>query len=494
MTSIVTSIKSPAKVVQFAENSKYYTSQLPTQHTKGKPCAIFASTYHINLDWLEITLSGLPALIEPANQQKAIAKYSKATASGEIMLIHDQRAKANKHYKAGYHVLFVPNGSKQSQNIAAMISRYSIGVLSAEPHAGNNCKPTSGIFQAKNHTLYQSRLFDRVEALLAATGATVAHITRLDIAIDGKGLITPFERYYFDEQDAKRGITDRQTIAKAGKAVVSGVNTRAGKVESFYIGSKASGKQLNGYCKGQRLEVESKAYIRASWINSGLISESESGKDVQRIELRLRRTALKELNTINEATGEISAFDWQRLKEDAYLAAIFKKSCENFYQFLKVNPTDKDRSRWEKIEPIKWDKLQADAVNVVKIGRHLRGKSNVWAAKRCIKKLDDDHATSEYLADAIRHEIDICPSLLLTAEFMAKLVASVQDIAPCTSKEQAAVIADVLTNQITEKAKAHVRAWAADTIPTAMADAMAKEHDISDYTERRRRRDYHYNL
>jgi hypothetical protein len=446
--------------------------------------------YFLGLDWFEATLLGKFVSIDPDDIERPLVNSAfdapKGQRAGRVVLYHNQASRRNRHYRYGFDVLFVPAGAKVSTNRAAMVASYKIGVMSSVPHLGNNCKPGSSIFQAENNILYRSDLWPTIDATFAALGADVSHITRLDIALDGFGLLDAADRYYRDEMAVKLDYAENQTLAQVGKAGFTVDRFEDGGVTNFYIGSMSSKKTLNGYAKGQRIDVENKQYIRGAWLASGLIQNEADGKTVTRLEMRHRKEALDELHLVDLDTGEALPFDWRRLRDARYLAGMFKETLRNFYGFKVVNPTDKDKSRWEDVPTIDWDAF--DTAKVVRIGR-TRTPSETWRAKHGALKIIRDDAANDYLAEAVREEIQSAPSYEVPAGLAAELAAEITDNAPKISADAARSIVATIAAKLGKDAVQYVTAWSADNIPSALGWAMAEEHSVLGYIENRLRQD-----
>jgi hypothetical protein len=446
--------------------------------------------YFLGLDWFEATLLGKFVSINPDDIERPLVNSAfdapKGQRAGQVILYHNQASRRNRHYRYGFDVLFVPAGAKVNENRAAMVASYKIGVMSSVPHLGNNCKPGSSIFQVENNILYRSDLWPTIDATIAALEARVSHITRLDIALDGFGLLNAADRYYRDEMAVKLEYAETQTLAQVGKASFTVDRFEDGGVTNFYIGSMSSKKTLNGYAKGQRIDIENKQYIRGSWLASGLINDEAEGKEVTRLEMRHRKEALDELHLIDLDTGEALPFDWRRLRDARYLAGMFKETLRNFYGFKVVNPTDKDKNRWDDVPTIDWDAF--DTAKVVRISR-TRTPSETWRAKHAALKIIRDDAANDYLATAVRTEIESAPSFqaceATVQQIITEITTAAPEVTPATVRRVVATIADKLAKDAVE----YVTAWSVENVPAAMAWAMAEEHSVTSYIENRLRQD-----
>lgn len=493
------------KVLPFPE-CQPKTGDLRSWQAKGKPpvnsafgqctgprpvhAARPASKYFLGLDWFEATLLGAVAKVDPEDLDRPLVNSAFEAPAGQrpgkVLLYHNQASRRNRHYRYGFDVLFVPAGGKVSDNRPAMISSYKIGVMSAVPHQGNNCAPGSSIFQAENSLLYRSDVWQTLDATFAALDVRVSHLTRLDVALDGVGLLDAADEFYRDEMAVKLGYEESEKLAQVGKAGFKVDCFDNGQVTNFYVGSMSSKKSMNGYAKGQRIEIENKQYIREAWRGAGLIGPDADGEEITRLEMRHRKEALDELNLINLDTGELEKFDWRQLRDARYLAGMFKETLRNFYGFKVVNPTDKDKSRWEDVPTIDWDVFET--VEVVRISR-TRTPSETWRAKHTALKILRDDAASEYLGEAVRREISTIPKFTVCNETTNGLAAKVLELAPSVGDRTARRIVAALADTLASDAVEFVTAWSADNIPASLGWAIADEHSVRGYIEARLSRD-----
>lgn len=442
--------------------------------------------YFLGLDWFEATLRGQFVRIHPDDVERPLVNSAfpvpAGLRAGKVVLHHNQASRRNRHYRYGFDVLFIPAGGKESENRAAMVSSYKIGVLAAVPHSGNNCQPGTSILQLENDVLYRSDLWPTVDAVIGALGATVSHLTRLDLALDGFGLLNAADTYYRSDMAVKLGYAETETLAAVGKARFHVDRFEGGQVTNFYLGSMKSKKTLNGYTKGQRIDIENKQYIRSAWMAAGLIHREEDGIEVARLEMRHRKEALDELHLVNEETGEAEPFDWRRLRDARYLAGLYKETLRNFYGFKVVNPGDKDKSRWEDVPTINWDAFET--AQVVRISR-TRTPSETWKAKHSALKIIRDDSASDYLADAVRAELTSVPAYAVSTDVADELVQELETVAPELAPDQVRRIIERVAGKLSKDAVQYVTAWGADNVPCAMAWAMAEEHSITRYIEHR---------
>lgn len=469
-------------------------------YKKPLASALPKTGYFLGVDWFEATLRGPFATVDLANPERPSVNSAFEVPGGhlpgKILLYHNQASRRNKHYRFGFDVLFVPSGSKETANRTAMLGEYKIAVVSTVPHQGNILDPDSSIFQTENHLLYRHGLWETLDATFAALDVEVSHLTRLDVALDGHGLLDAPSTYYRDIMEVEYGRKSAREYEKLGRAdyesCKNGKTPRNwqtgedGNIIIFYVGGNNSKKCLNGYAKGQRIETENKQYIRAAWQAAGIIPVDGDGLDVARLEVRHRKEALDELNLLDKATGELHPFDWRKLRDGQYLAGLFKETLRNFYGFKIINPTDKDKSRWEDLQTIDWEMF--DTARVVRISR-TRNPSETWRAKHCVIKFLRDHAAGSYISEAIKEAIKTAPAYFITDEQEAALAEQITEENEGIDLAAAQRIVGLLVPALAADALDHVTAWTAEELPAAMAWAVADEHNIRDYIERVLQRD-----
>jgi hypothetical protein len=302
-----------------------------------------------------------------------------------------------------------------------------------------------------------------------------------------------------EERFGSRAKCTMDKVSRAKYDTDTWMTDDTGNVINFYVGSLKSKKVINGYAKGQRIEMENKQYIRESWRASGLIGDGSDGKSIERLELRLKKEGVDDLHTpgpkeviVCEETGEVVEeqpsnvpLDWKCLRSAQYLVGAFKASVTGFYGFVRDN--GKHRSSWDDIETIRWDVLEA--ATVIRLPRTKRS-SQVWRAKHTAYKILSDCAVQRYLQDAvIDHVNDQLTGFIPPADIVESLAwgasleltelqqKELQRLSVLTAEKLALSIADHLTETVLEE------------LPEVMAWAIADEHNITSYLARRLRND-----
>lgn len=320
--------------------------------------------YAIVIDWLELTLKQKdgpfytldeygepPELIVLSEQVTLIRRKSK---NGKFYA-------GSKAYSAQYDVIY------QGEEVAIL-------------HACNRFgKPELSQLKILNYLLYTDRWFTTLEQITEALQATVNNITRLDIAIDGRGFIVQHVR----NRDRVRAGKFR----KVGKAKTNLQENGSYEVEGFNVGTRKSGKLLTGYYKGDLLQKASKAgrddkpYIPEYWQAQGLIKSKEEIPEIERLELKLSARQIAETKLKDDDKEE--AIQIERLQELGYLAGIFQLHCNNFYQWIKqTQDTNVTRAKEVgTIDPVEWNYFEA--VEVVRI-KAKKKPSALWAARMAI--------------------------------------------------------------------------------------------------------------
>ncbi|MBC7696217.1 MAG: replication initiation factor domain-containing protein [Burkholderiales bacterium] len=273
--------------------------------------------YCIALDWLEIILTGEISILEDVKRDN-----SEFDLGNGIIL---------KHTNTMNHIGF-------RQSLLVFLDRESIGYL----HYGNNLKmkfksPKSNLLHINNHILYQKDLPGKINRLQKGLGLNFSHFYRVDIAIDGMGLISSFNH-----------LMDSKTLSKKSAVKIHGdIDHKTKKHTRFTIGSRKSEKYISLYNKTLEIEDKGKWYIKEFWNENGLNENS-----IDRLELRLNAKALKSFNP-----------DFEYLLNPNYLAGYFKLNAGDWLEFIHVkNKKMKnfiDWSKFEKTEIIKLAKTTA---------------------------------------------------------------------------------------------------------------------------------------
>lgn len=251
------------------------------------------------------------------------------------------------------------------------------GKAHVSPKKNGVLKENNVQFELENNVQYEIGWLDDVKYFFNAMRWHVRNTSRLDIALDGKGFFKMWNMY--QEQKVHRvGGAQSQVFGKCsgGKEILEG----------FDIGARSSDKWITVYNKSREIESSNKDYIKKFWERSGM-----DGENIERMELKLRNDALKEIN-----------FDWKRMDDFEYLASIFRTFVDGGYidicdestgelfrkkkrgllQFVEASD-DKNISRKKKINFINWEYIGAE-----KLERFSTMKPNeVWRSKITCKTL-----------------------------------------------------------------------------------------------------------
>ncbi len=250
----------------------------------------------------------------------------------------------------------------------------SFATVSVDPKKNGILKDNVAKFELKNNVQYEAGWLDDVKYFYRAMGWKVSNTSRVDIALDGRGFFDVYQKYVREEIDRK-GASEIQEFRKA-KRVLTG----------FDIGKRSSDKWITCYNKSAEINKSNKNYILKYWERSGLDT-----RNVERLELKLKNDALKEIN-----------FNWEKIDDFEYLASIFRTFIEGgFAEWVDTytgevirkkkigmmnfieRSEDKNISRKKKIRFINWDYIGG-----VPLERFSTEKtSEVWAMKVTIKKM-----------------------------------------------------------------------------------------------------------
>jgi len=240
-------------------------------------------------------------------------------------------------------------------------------------------------FKIKNHKLYE---FGWVETAIRVQNAckwSFNNVTRLDIAMDGTGLIEIGQ------------LNKEGSIRKLGRAPFHADWNAKGKVTSWRVGKQISDKMVTCYYKEKELNKSNKYYIKKVWERSGLEGigiwkGADPQEGIERLELRMKGEELKKYDD----------FDWHNLDRFDFLASLMRSALIRFIEFVPEGENeDKNVTRRKRIDFICWDSLGAV---LLPRNQAIEG-SPTWAAKITIKRLIWAHqATKENYFITIAHD------------------------------------------------------------------------------------------
>lgn len=318
-------------------------------------------------------------MIDPKQKYAISTDWFSAILSSEINLVAFDSPLEEYIYNSGEIFLKRMKYSAPMFNFAyEIIFRGKLfGKVHVSPKKNGVLKNNNMQFELENNVQYEIGWLDDLKHLLGFMRWNVRNVSRLDIALDGGGFFSVFEKYLSGEI-SRRGGGKEQVFARCsgGQRILTG----------FDIGARSSDKWITCYNKTEELKKSNKDYILRYWERTGLDT-----KNVERMELKLRNDALKEIN-----------FDWTRMDDFEYLASIFRtfvdgglvdvvdqstgeiirKNKKGILQFCEAND-DKNVSRKKKVNFINWQYIGAE-----KLERFSTEKSNeVWAMKITAKRL-----------------------------------------------------------------------------------------------------------
>jgi hypothetical protein len=336
------------------------------------------------LDYLDApnfeTNQGFIDMVDP-NQKYAITTdwFSAILSSSDMNLVVFDTPLDEYIYDAGNIVFSKMKYAAPMFNFAYEIyfKGKMFGKVHVCPKKNGVLKPNNMQFELENNVQYEIGWLDDMKYFFNTMRWEVRNVSRCDIALDGGGFFKVFEKYLSGSLQRKGGGKE-QVFAhcSGGKRILDG----------FDFGSRASSKWITCYNKTQELKGSNKDYILRYWERTGLDT-----RNVERLELKLRNDALKEIN-----------FDWQKMDDFEYLASIFRtfvdggyvslvdtltgecfrKNKKGMIQFVQTDE-DKNISRKKKINFVNWQYIGAK-----KLERFSTEKANeVWAMKVTCKRL-----------------------------------------------------------------------------------------------------------
>lgn len=241
--------------------------------------------YCISTDWLQFILEASSELV---NYGVPLDRYDYSLGK-----IHLERLQyGTKIFQFGYSVWL--HGRR-------------LGTMFCAPKKVSVLKPTNMQFEVMNNIQYEVGWLDDIKFLFKEMQWEVRNVTRLDIALDGKGFFGAWNKYE-TKKIMRKGYGKEKVhrVAGAGKRIVTG----------FDIGSGFSNKRITCYNKTDEIKKSNKKYIYDYWQRSGLDT-----KRVERMELKLKNEALKMLDGFF-VNGKCEG--WKRLDDFEYLASIFR--------------------------------------------------------------------------------------------------------------------------------------------------------------------------
>ena len=232
-----------------------------------------------------------------------------------------------------------PFGSRHFSRIEKiMLNGEYIAVLESEARSVI-LKEKSAMLKIENHVLYEKNCWLKIDAVIRGLGFKVMNISRLDIALDlinFKNKLSP--------KDLINGFVKEKYLRNGrGKFMLIGSQKDVRDVEYLRFGSRKS--PINTYLYNKSLEmreVKLKQHIIESWKN---INADET-IDVWRLEHSLKSEALTHLD---ETSGEIIKIDYEKIKDNKFIKALFFSLTKKYFQF-KMNDNTKNKTRMKTLQ------------------------------------------------------------------------------------------------------------------------------------------------
>ena len=287
----------------------------------------------LNLDWLELVLSsaGTPTL-----QDRDGFKFSNTFKPHET----------NGFTKCNV-ITF------ENQAFAKLYSCPSARLLYKERN--------TLVLQLENESLYRKGIVEsQIHKFLDEYNLNLCGIKELHVALDGIGLIKRHNQF-FNREDQRR---------KRNVKLSNFIDDKSKEITGVTLGSRKSDKFVAMYNKSKEIEFSRKMYIREYWKNNGL----DTTKEIDRVELRLKRSELKGLE-----------LEFSKLADINYLASLFKAKTDGYLNF--INQFDKST-----MSLIDWDLFNLTEIKREKLVKYQRPTQ---AVKTTIKTLFLEHLSSK---------------------------------------------------------------------------------------------------
>jgi hypothetical protein len=313
--------------------------------------------YTLAIDWFQCTLKG-------CGFESEFEEYK----AGAFLLkkrFTDWGTTGNQQFSATYHVFR---------------GNLFMGTLLVNPRKGLIDEDLS-MFHADNEQLYTAEFDTYFKEFLGTFSLSFNNFTRLDVALD------------FESQPE---ILRFMQMAQTGEGVQ--VMGRKKPINCYGRDDYESNKFLSGisfggdgnkkvviYHKSDEIRSKNhKPYIVNFWEKAGLIKQGAE-HDIMRLEVRMKRDELLRYPTLVYDEQEYS-FSWENVFVPGFLNALAEKAMAGFFEFAIVNDRDKNRSRWERIQLINFDKYRNYRTEILKQTVKPMG-NHVTRYKRLLKSL-----------------------------------------------------------------------------------------------------------
>jgi hypothetical protein len=212
-------------------------------------------------------------------------------------------------------------------------------------------KPNSAILPAdscqlklENCVLYEKDLRVSVQDFFTQTGFVLRSITRLDIALD----FEEFRNGWSPAEFINRLANDE--VSRLGRAANLDIKRRGSEITGAVWGSMASERSFTLYNKTVELKRGNKTYITDYHRQNGL----GLGRDVWRMEARLKNPELKKLYAIEPGTGEIGQLTLLDFLSNDFLVLAFQKEVDSYMTFVFVEG-ERRKSNCATVDLVKLD-------------------------------------------------------------------------------------------------------------------------------------------
>lgn len=366
-----------------------------TPQTEVADAVFFDAPQAIALDWCEMHFRlkdpgrfGQLDTINDSEKESKIIPGAKLPADARKNIKAAREAKEKVNLKS-FTLVNRGYGTGFYQDIFNIWSGGKIyGEILVNPRNEKQIKLDDVQIKVSNNRLYESGWLDTLKLLAEQLELKWHNFTKLDTCIDGG---------HWRHVWAK---LQREEIFQIGRATRNQYSNHKGEVTGFYLGMSKSKKRLKCYIKSAELKRSNKTYIENWWKLNGIPTD----KPVERLEMSM----------FNEELKKFEELDWEKLDEQAHLAALMRSNMEKFCEF-RIPSGGKNRTRWKKYEFINWDNLQAQMMDK----DSTRATNEIWTAKnamRCLFEISLKTKLRHY--EAIAWEIALNSDLIRYYEAM----------------------------------------------------------------------------
>lgn len=238
---------------------------------------------------------------------------------------------------SGYDIIQQPIRTKTFATVLK-VSRdgRDICTIACDPHSPK-LPAGCGTLKLENYILYTTGRLSILSQIIQDLNINALGITRIDIAGDCQ---TIADR---EPEELIKQILNGEVI-KVGHAKQSiiGVDqvTAYGRRHWEYLryGGRSSRVSAYLYNKSKELRDESdKPYIRALWAANGFAKKK---RDTWRLEFSIKG---RDIQHINEETGEVLEQDWHRLLTTDAMATLYTALCRHYFSLAKNDHTRRTR-------------------------------------------------------------------------------------------------------------------------------------------------------